>query len=115
MLIQPSSSLLERAIKLCLMMVPPPCSQPAAEFETKLSPDKMKVIRQEIATLLAKGAIRDVSAHEAASNPGHYSKIFAVPKPGGKWRVVINLKPLNEFVAKESFRMETVKDVPTLI
>ena len=62
-----------------------------------------------------KGAIREVSADEAASNPGHYSKIFAVPKPGGKWRVVINLKPLNEFVAKESFRMETVRDVRTLI
>ena len=46
---------------------------------------------------------------------GHYLQIFAVPKPGGKWRVVINMKPLNEHVAKETFRMETVKDVRSLL
>ena len=90
---------------------PPPCSLPSKEFETNLSKEKMVVIRQEIATLLAKGAIRKVPLDEAIANPGHYSKIFAVPKPGGKWRVVFNLKPLNEFVEKETFRMETVQDV----
>ena len=47
--------------------------------------------------------------------PGHYSQIFAVPKPGGKWRVVINMKPLNEHVAKETFRMETSRDVRSLL
>ena len=73
----------------------------------------MVVIRQEIANLLSKGAIRKVSQEEASQSLGHYSKIFTVPKPGGKWRVVINLKPLNEFVAKETFRMETAADVKT--
>ena len=46
---------------------------------------------------------------------GHYSQIFAVPKPGGKWRVVINMKPLNEHVLKETFRMETSRDVRSLL
>ena len=94
---------------------PPPCTLPTPDLETKLSQEKMHVIRQEISNLLAKGAIRTVSPEEAIETPGHYSKIFAVPKPGGKWRVVINLKPLNEFVKKETFRMETARDVRSLL
>ena len=94
---------------------PPPCTLPSPDLETKLSEEKMQVIRQEISSLLSKGAIRMVTPEEAAKCPGHYSKIFAVPKPGEKWRVVINLKPLNEFVAKETFRMETARDVRTLL
>ena len=71
---------------------PPPCTQPNPEFETNLLNDKMEVIRAEISQLLEKGAIRRVSAKEARDVPGFYSQIFAVPKPNGKWRVVINLK-----------------------
>ena len=71
----------------------------------------MEVVREEIKSLLAKKAIRCVPYEEAVANPGHYAKIFAVPKPGGKWRVVINLKPLNEHVQKETFCMETAKDI----
>ena len=75
----------------------------------------MNVVRKEVAALLEKNAIRKVSKNEAENNLGHYSHIFTVPKPGGKHRVVINMKPLNEHVLKEKFKMETVKDVKTLL
>ena len=94
---------------------PPPCTLPSPDFETKLPEVKMSVIRAEISALLEKGAIRRVSKEEATTTLGHYSQIFAVPKPGGKWRVVINLKPLNEFVAKETFQMETSCDIQSLL
>ena len=94
---------------------PPPLTLPSTEYETKLPEPKMVVIPQEISNLLGKGAIRVVPREEAIATPGHYSQIFAVPKPGGKWRVVINLKPLNEHVAKETFHMETSKDVRSLL
>ena len=94
---------------------PPPCTLPLSQYETKLPEPRMSVIRSEIKTLLEKGAIRKVSQQEAVATPGHYAQIFAVPKPGGKWRVVINLKPLNEHVLKETFRMETTKDVRSLL
>ena len=61
----------------------PPCTIPSPEFETKLPEPKMVVIRNEITELLNKGAIREVSLKEAHKRPGHYSQIFAVPKPGG--------------------------------
>ena len=68
-----------------------------------------------IATLLEKNAVRKLNWDEASKNLGHYSQIFTVPKPNGKHRVVINMKPLNEQVKKEKFRMETIKDVKSLI
>ena len=32
-------------------------------------------------------------------------------KSDGSWRPVINLKPMNKYVLKKGFRMETTKDV----
>ena len=61
---------------------PPPCTLPSDQYETRLPDTKMNVIRAEITSLLEKGAIRNVSYDEAVSTPGHYSQIFAVPKPG---------------------------------
>ena len=94
----------------------PPLSGPNYDMETKLPPVKMKVIREEIASLCAKGAMRKMSVEEAKAIPGHYSKMFCVPKPEkGAWRPVINLKPLNCFVDKRNFKMETVRDVRALL
>ena len=108
-------SLVREGHKIIFEDGPPPCTPPNSGFETKLSEEKIGVIREEISTLLLKGAVRVVPREEALANPGHYSQIFAVPKPGGKWRVVINLKPLNEHVHKETFRMETSRDVRALL
>ena len=55
---------------------PPPCTLPSKELETKLSEEKMVVIRDEVDTLLGKGAIHKVSPEEAISTPGHYSFRF---------------------------------------
>ena len=49
---------------------PPPCTLPLPQFETKLPEKKMEVIRKEVITLLAKGAIRKVSQQEAVASPG---------------------------------------------
>ena len=40
---------------------------------------------------------------------GFYSRIFLAPKKGGKWRPVINLKPLNQFIKKQKFKMATLQ------
>ena len=93
----------------------PTLTKPLQEFETKLEEGAMNVVRKEVATLLEKNAVRKLNWDEASKNLGHYSQIFTVPKPNGKHRVVINMKPLNEQVKKEKFRMETIKDVKSLI
>lgn len=40
---------------------------------------------------------------------------YSVPKPNEKWRPVINLKPFNQFIKNGKFRMETVKDMRSIL
>ena len=93
----------------------PTLSQPKPEFSTKLPSVQMKIIRSEIKDLFSKGAVRKISLNEAISRPGFFSKLFAVPKPGGKWRTIIDMRSLNSYINKESFRMDGIKDVKNLL
>ena len=43
--------------------------------------------------------------------PGHYSRIFLVPKKNGKLRLIIDLSVLNHFVYTQAFKMETQRKV----
>ena len=43
--------------------------------------------------------------------PGHYSRIFLVPKKNGKLRLIIDLSALNHFVYTQTFKMETQRKV----
>ena len=61
--------------------------------------------------LLRKGAIVPCE-----SEPGEFiSTIFIVPKPNGKFRPVINLRYLNEFIHYEHFKQETFSVVLELL
>jgi hypothetical protein len=65
----------------------------------------------EIQSLLAKDAIELCQSADVAC----LSSVFFVPKKGGQWRLVVNLKPLNQFVEKEHFQMEGLKEVRDII
>ena len=63
-----------------------------------------------------KKVLRKLTLEEATNVKGYYSKMFCVAKPdSGTWRPIINLKPMNRFVQKKSFKMETVKHVRSLL
>ena len=72
-----------------------------------LPPPQEKVLDQEMKELLAKKAIHQVLTH-TPSNRGFISSIFIVPKKDGGNRPVINLKPLNQFLIYEHFKMEGI-------
>ena len=94
----------------------PQLSDPLPIHETKMSPLNATIIRKEIQDLVTKGAMRKISFKYATEVKGFYSKLFVVPKPEvGKYRVIINMKPLNKYIKKESFRMEGLKDVQTIL
>ena len=44
---------------------------------------------------------------------GFYSRLFLVPKPQQKWRPVIDLSRLNQFLRIERFKMETPESIRT--
>ena len=65
----------------------------------------------ELARLLEKGVIA-VSHDE----PGQIiSPIFVRPKPDGGFRLILNLKKLNEVVHYQDFKMETLHSILQLV
>ena len=69
-------------------------------------------MNQEIQKLLDKGAIQQVSGGTAE---GYYSRIFLVPKKEGRYRPVINLRPLNNWIRCYHFKMEGIHVVKDLL
>ena len=64
-----------------------------------------------IANLLAKGAVKAVQPQD-----DHFtSTLFLVEKDNGEFRPVINLRALNRFLGKESFKMEGLQVVRSLL
>ncbi|CEP09830.1 hypothetical protein [Parasitella parasitica] len=81
-----------------------------------ISPPHVKVSHQdsrgleaEILVLLKKRAI------EETSGLGFRSHLFTVPKKNGDLRPVLNLKPLNEFIQRQHFHIETTDQVCSLV
>ena len=66
----------------------------------------------EVRALLAKGAVEELLP---PVSPGFYGRIFVVPKATGGWRPVLDLSPLNRYVSKIRFRMETALSVRSAI
>lgn len=79
--------------------------------EIKFSQEQKGCVDFEIQELLNKGAIEYSNWEEKQ----YVSNIFIVPKPNGRYRPIINLKYLNNFVYYEHFKQETFKIVLELI
>ncbi len=71
------------------------------------------VLRSEVMTLLEKGAIEIVPP--ALSESGFYSRYFLVPKKDGGLRPILDLRRLNHALMRRSFRMITLKQIPSQI
>ena len=70
-----------------------------------MSQTEQNILDQEVQTLLDKHAILPVSNPETA---GFISSVFVVSKKDGGNRPVVNLKPLNQFLVYEHFKMEGI-------
>lgn len=66
-------------------------------------------MREEINSLLSKGAIRIVPHTEAQG--GWYSRYFVVPKRNGKLRPILDLRMLNKRLKVFKFRMLTLRQL----
>lgn len=76
-----------------------------------MSPNEKSLITAAIQKLIKSTAIK-VSSEE----PGQYiSNIFSVPKSDNSVRLVINLKPLNEYISAPHFKMEDYRTAINLL
>ena len=70
--------------------------------------DRQSALLTSIQDLLHKGAIEVVHTQNSL---GFYSRLFLVPKPGNRWRPVIDLSSLNKFLVIPKFKMETPESI----
>ena len=73
------------------------------------SRDKQHTLRLEIQQLLEKGAVEKVPP--PLMHMGWYGNYFLVAKKTGGWRPILNLRPLNQILRVDTFKMETLKNV----
>ena len=79
--------------------------------EARFSPSEALSVRSELDKLLKKGVI-ETCTHE----PGEFiSPIFLREKKDGTYRVILNLKALNEFIVDQHFKMETLDAVTNIM
>lgn len=81
--------------------------------ETRVPKHQMSLILSEVESLLEKGAIEKIPQNQ--KQEGFYSTFFLVTKKSGEMRPIINLKPLNKFVKKHHFKMDTLAKVLNLV
>jgi len=70
--------------------------------------EKEKIVEKTHREFIEKGVVEPVPLGDLG---GHYSLLFPVPKKGGKWRGVLDLRQLNDQLAKEHFKMEGLHTV----
>ena len=89
-----------RGYKLELMATRFQQAEPAAVVTSS----NQELVAEEVQKLLEKGAVKAVDRC-----PDQFvSRIFLVPKKDDSFRPVINLRPLNQFMATSHFKMESL-------
>ena len=78
--------------------------QATKPIQIKFSSGEKEIISAEITKLLSKGVI-ELTKH---LNGDFMSTIFVRPKKDGSYRLILNLKPLNEFVSYYHFKMDNI-------
>ncbi|KAG2187196.1 hypothetical protein INT44_004868 [Umbelopsis vinacea] len=89
---------------------PPPLSLGICSKQPHHNQKEYQAIEDEIIQLLAKNAIEP-----ASGSWGFHSHLFTIPKKTGERRPVLNLRPLNQFVQRRHFKMETLKTTCQMI
>ena len=60
-----------------------------------------KALAEEISSLVEKGAVAPIKKHQVRLT----SPLFVVPKSGGGWRPIIDLRQLNQYIDSPHFKM----------
>ena len=74
------------------------------------NPHRNSYLLEALNQLIDKNAVEPV--YNQASL-GFYNRLFLVPKPNNKWRPILDLSNLNQFLKVEKFKMETPETIRT--
>lgn len=88
--------------------MPPLSKTPIFMDSYENNEEKRGALFRAMEELLEKGVLEPV---DNPNTGGYYGRLFIRPKPNGKWRTIIDLSGLNDFIENPSFHMETPKDI----
>lgn len=91
---------------------PPPRGPHFRDTPVLQDPALRGVLEKELHELLLKRAIVPCPR---GFLPSFCATFFLAPKKGGKWRPILNLRPLNKFIVPRKFRMETLSSILKLL
>ena len=77
----------------------------------RMSPRTQRDIAAEVHALCVRGVVERTADHPRLC----LSPIFLVPKRSGKFRLILNLKRINQHIAPVHFRMETLSSILPLL
>ena len=97
---------IRRGYRIQFASNPPLASKPVVFSSYTKNSQKWEALDAEVSSMLLKGAIEEVQFQR-----GFYSRMFVVPKPNGKFRPIIDLSTLNNYIVKRKFSMQTVASV----
>jgi hypothetical protein len=75
------------------------------------TPEQALLVRQELETLVVKGALGRIPAHQVRWR----SPCFVIPKKDKQWRLIIDSRNLNDFLEPLHFQMESVKEIVAML
>ena len=92
-----------------------------SEFQSQTSIDKVSCNKEQVfelgeTTVLIKAVYqmidkKAITPVQKVTSLGFYSRLFLVPKPGKKWRPVIDLSVVNNYLHVPTFKMETAENI----
>ena len=77
----------------------------------QLREDQSQALKAEVKSLIEKGAVVPVSESQIHLT----SPLFVVPKSGGGWRPIIDLRRLNQYLRPPHFKMEGLHMLPNVV
>ena len=78
--------------------------QPFPPKQIRFSDEESTFIEEELLVMLEKGVIEKTEYEDGQ----FVSNIFLRPKKDGRFRIILNLKPFNQFVDTEHFKMDSI-------
>ena len=88
----------------------PNLTRSPAVISNYVNPHKNLHLWEALHQLVNKNAVEPEATQKSL---GFYNRLFLVPKPNNRWRPILNLITLNNFLNTESFKMETPETIRT--